>query len=371
MTLDVATRRILLLTAAFTACSRAPEAPRAPQPTPSVAAPAAPAATQQAAPATSSAPTPTWPPFTIRGRWSDSRAVRYRIEDSGAPMAAAAFTASVERAIAQWNATGCVQMTPAKDAQADVVLGWRKGEHDACEPFGANGAVAHAGPVASPTFVHFDAARAFRPDGTGPLSIESVALHELGHVLGLDHVEDKSAAMSSDPARPCAVGDGDLAGLRSLYGGGDDDASDVRILDAAGSVRAMLRRIAPPDCTAFAPFDTDGDGRDELLVWRTDPAGHGALMVYGFWPGPSLARTTGPLVGAVAPGARCAPVVTDHGERLLVSELPNGRRTALSFSDTGALEPFGGEAPTVPEKGARDADFDGDGKRETVVRPDR
>lgn len=353
----------LLLVMALAACARAPEADVAVAATqPEATAPTSPTARAQ---------DPAWPPFTIRGRWSDSRSLRYRIDESEGPMPRTMFEAAVERAIARWNATGCVQLTAAVDASADVVLGWRQGAHDACEPLGASGAIAHAGPVASPTFVHFDGKRAFRPDGTGPLSLESVALHELGHVLGLDHVEDASAALSSDPARPCAVGDGDLAGLRSLYGGGDDDASDLRILGADGSVRAILRRVAPADRTAFAAFDTDGDNRDELLVWRTDPAGHGALMVFGFWPGPSLAQSKGPFVGAVAPGARCAAVVTDHGERLLVSELPNGRRTALSFSDSGALEPFAGDPPPVPGDAARDADFDGDGVRETVVRTDR
>lgn len=313
---------------------------------------------------------PAWPPFTVRGRWADPLSLRYRIETREGPMSQRAFADAIERAIAQWNATGCVRLSPTDAGVAEVTFGWRSGAHDECEPFGSSGAVAHAGPAGRATFVHFDASRALRPDGTGPLSLQSVALHEIGHALGLDHVEDPRAAMSTSPTRPCAVGDGDLAGLWSLYGGGIDDASDLRIADSKGSVRATLRRVAPPGISDFGWLDTDGDGRDELLAWRTDGKGHGALTIYAFTAELRLERTVGPIVGAVVPGATTRAFVTDYGERLLVSELADGRRSARSFSDTGALEPYEGATPSPPPA-AQPPDFDGDGSPESVARPAR
>lgn len=310
-----------------------------------------------------------WPPFAIRGRWNDSRALRYRIEDATGPLPHADFTAAMERAIAQWNASGSVKLTRTNDeAAADITLAWRRGRHGACEPFGPSGAVAHTGPVGAATYVHFDADRAWTGDGATATSLHATALHELGHALGLGHVATQGSVMHSEPERPTAPADSDLAGLQSLYGGGDDDASDLRILAADGvSTRAVLRRVAPKDRTAFCAFDTDGDGKDEILVWRTDAAGHGALMVYGFGPGPSLVRTLGPFLGAVAPGATTSAMLTDHGERLLVSTLPNGRRTACAFDDLGSVEAYAGEPPQPAAKAAK-PDFDGDGNHEMVER---
>ena len=48
-------------------------------------------------------------------------------------------------------------------------------------------------------------------------AVGATLLHELGHVLGLDHVDDIAQVMSEDPGSgPVRFGDGDLAGLRAV-----------------------------------------------------------------------------------------------------------------------------------------------------------
>ena len=48
-------------------------------------------------------------------------------------------------------------------------------------------------------------------------AIGATLLHELGHLLGLAHVEDVSQLMSTDPGSgPVVLGAGDLAGLRAI-----------------------------------------------------------------------------------------------------------------------------------------------------------
>jgi hypothetical protein len=48
-------------------------------------------------------------------------------------------------------------------------------------------------------------------------AIGATLLHELAHLLGLDHVEDASQLMSVDPGRgPVMLGDGDRAGLERI-----------------------------------------------------------------------------------------------------------------------------------------------------------
>ena len=67
--------------------------------------------------------------------------------------------------------------------------------------------------------VVMNAARTDLVAGFGDRSdaVGATLLHELGHVLGLDHVDDVTQIMSSDPGSgPVRFGDGDLAGLRAI-----------------------------------------------------------------------------------------------------------------------------------------------------------
>ena len=308
------------------------------------------------------------PDFAVRGRWQQPMALRYRIDADGSPMAEGAFRAAVLRAIAAWNETGVVHLAAAVADDAEppsVTFGFRRGHHGACEPFGATAALAHSGPTGTPTFVHFDAARSWSEDGSaGSASVFAVALHELGHVLGLGHSAAPSAVMNSAPERNTRLGQPDLDGLHSLYGGGSDRPADLQV--RGDGARTVLRGVAPPDCTEFATFDTEGDGRDELLVWRTDVQGHGAVTVYCFGPSCTLLRTAGPFLGMTTHGARVHFAVHADGSRLLVNTLPNGRLVAQRFDDRGLPVEWAGDPPAPAVQ--KPADVDGDGKPETIDR---
>lgn len=308
--------------------------------------------------------------FAVRGRWPDALALRYRVDTARAPLDETAFRRAVDRAVATWNATGVVQLRPvAADGTADVTLSFRRGHHGACEPFGPSTDVAHAGPVAPGTFVHFDAARSWSEDGASGLSVFHTALHELGHVLGLGHAEAADAVMSTALPRPAALAWHDLAGLHSLYGGGRDGDGDVHIVGPAGATAAVLRAVAPADRCEIAVFDADGDGSADVLVWRTDAAGHGSLRVFTFGRGPVLQRTFGPFVGAVVPGARVGCLVAPGGERLLVSTLGNGAPLVRQFDRFAApVLPTAPFAASVLAAAGRSlvGDLDADGHVEQV-----
>lgn len=308
----------------------------------------------------------------MRGRWVDPLAIRYRVDTERAPIDGGAFARAVDRAADVWNATGVVRLQPvAAGAAADVTIGFRRGHHGACEPFGPSTDVAHAGPAAPGTFVHFDAARDWSEDGASGLSVFHTALHELGHVLGLGHAEDDAAVMGTAVARPAALSWHDLAGLHSLYGGGSDGVGDLRVVGGDGTVATVLRGVAPASCCAFAVFDCDADGKSEVLVWRTDAAGHGALVVFGFGPGPRLQHTIGRFHGVVATGARVGFVVGPHGERLLVGTTADGARVVRQFDRLGApvlpSQPFA-EDLLARATAAVQGDLDGDGTIERVAR---
>lgn len=82
--------------------------------------------------------------------------------------------------------------------------------------------------------IYMDLANAWSPFGeSNILSYFGVLLHEIGHALGLDHVADANQIMNT-PISTNALGDGDIAGIRVLYGVrqvGSDAADTLTLLD--------------------------------------------------------------------------------------------------------------------------------------------
>jgi hypothetical protein len=298
-------------------------------------------------------------------------------------------------AMACWAETGVLGFEEAdsEDVDPDITFSWQRGAHGNCATFGSGPGVAHAGPVGPGSFVHFDAGRNWSRDGSAGNSLYFAALHELGHVLGLGHSDAEGALLRPDPDRTRAeLSPSEFAGIYSLYGGGTEADGDLSVIEAETSDRKdarvllKLRQIAPQGLSEFAVFDSDGDGDDELLVWRTDPAGGGALMIYHFGPGPVLERTSGPLYGSSAPGARNLLLVSDSQERLLLCVFPDRITRVNVFDKNGQPTPRSSvedlrwkslplirEGALTPEIGLdqgarRVGNMDGEGRMEEVVR---
>ncbi|MCA8953657.1 MAG: matrixin family metalloprotease [Planctomycetes bacterium] len=300
--------------------------------------------------------------FTVRGRLDAPRELSYAVEAATAPIEADLAQRAIDRAAAVWSATGVVRLLPASDDGApDIRLGWRRGHHGACQPFGPGAEVAHSGPVRRGTFVHFDLGHAW-----DERSIFGTAVHELGHVLGLGHSAAPDAAMGTAVDRPTALSRHDLAGLASLYGGAAlaPAASDLRI---GGDT--WLRRTCPTATTAFAVFDTDGDGDDEVIVWRTDKAGAGQVTIFHFAPGPVLDHTLGPFFGVVAPEGDVGFAASPAGVRYLVCRFASGATVLRQFDQHGApAMPSVPPPPDLSATAAQSGDLDGDGEVDRIER---
>jgi len=323
--------------------------------------------------------------FAVRGRLAEPMGIAYRIDPRDGPIGAELFQATIERAMDVWESTGVVAFEPAPaGSTVHVTFTWQRGSHGSCTAFGTDTSLAHTGPVGPGAYVHFDADRAWSENG-GPdrHSLFQTALHELGHVLGLDHSTDPAAVMyTGEAGERSRLTLSDRAGLASLYGGLEDGPGDV-VLSASEDVPS-LRRVAPPRASDYAVFDTDADGRDDVVVWRTDSEGHGAVMVYHFAPGPRLARTSGPLFGAVIPGASVYGGTTATGERVLLSVLEDRSFRVRRFDAApwtegaaliipGVLADADGDGVLDSEPrppGPRHGDLDGDGRVEELHRID-
>ena len=305
--------------------------------------------------------------FAVRGRWPGERVIAYRIDAEHGALAPATFARSIRSALDEWAATGCATFRAARpDERPALSFAWERGAHGECIPFGTDPSVAHAGPVGPGTFVHFDGDRTW-----DAAALRQAALHEVGHVLGLDHSPDEASVMYPEPSPSRAhLAPSDLAGIHSLHGGGERAHGDIVV--TGGGTELVLHSVAPPELSDWALFDTDGDGDDELVIWRTDAAGLGAAWTYHFARGPVLERTFGPLYGVTAPGLEPAFLTTATGERLLLLESANGVAQARIFDEQGLLRTYAGEIPPrtrhVTPASPRVGDLDGDGNAETVRR---
>ncbi|MDN5204914.1 matrixin family metalloprotease [Fulvivirgaceae bacterium BMA10] len=108
----------------------------------------------------------------------------------------------------------------------DFRIAWHQGDHGDGNAFdGVGRTLAHAfyPPPCGGRHsgeLHFDDAEAFaNRHSTSKIDLKAVAIHEIGHLLGLRHSDKKSAIMypSYNP-KQLVLGDDDIAGIQKLYG---------------------------------------------------------------------------------------------------------------------------------------------------------
>uniref|UniRef100_A0AAF5PW97 Peptidase metallopeptidase domain-containing protein n=1 Tax=Wuchereria bancrofti TaxID=6293 RepID=A0AAF5PW97_WUCBA len=110
--------------------------------------------------------------------------------------------------------------TGITDANFDVLFAkYAHGDKESFDGFG--GIVAHSGyPVEG--IIHFDGSEYWSINGRNGLDLRYVALHEIGHALGLRHSNDPKAIMhpyySDQLKEDFELAEDDVMGIRKLYG---------------------------------------------------------------------------------------------------------------------------------------------------------
>ncbi|KAI3700809.1 hypothetical protein L2E82_45447 [Cichorium intybus] len=139
------------------------------------------------------------------------------------PLFPTRFITPVDQAFGKWaNASGYFTFSKAASYEgADLKISFERLDHGDGNAFNGSGGVLAHSFAPQDGRLHFDADENWAIGAVpGTFDIETVALHEIGHLLGLDHSQFPSAIMWA--SFPSGVTKGlssdDIQGLRALYG---------------------------------------------------------------------------------------------------------------------------------------------------------
>ncbi|XAR54944.1 Envelysin [Bertholletia excelsa] len=165
---------------------------------------------------------PRWvrpPPMTLTYTFSPEHTVDYLPQSD--------IKAAFRRSFSRWSAVIPVNFVEVEDDwMADIKIGFYRGDHGDGEPFdGVLGILAHAFSPENGRF-HLDGAERWAVDFGSEKSkvavdLESVATHEIGHLLGLAHSSVKEAVMFpslSPRTKKVELKLDDVEGVQALYG---------------------------------------------------------------------------------------------------------------------------------------------------------
>ena len=138
--------------------------------------------------------------YVLEGSKWNKTTLTYYIENTSTHLPDTVCEQAIVNAFNTWQTNSTLTFTRVYSSDADIKIKWATGNHGDESPFdGPYGVLAHAFyPFPSGGYyagqLHFDDDENWSVNGTG-IDIESIALHEIGHLLGISHSTVSTAVM--------------------------------------------------------------------------------------------------------------------------------------------------------------------------------
>jgi hypothetical protein len=170
--------------------------------------------------------------FVAQGNRWNCQFISYMFLNGTGDIAGDGERNGIRQAFGMWQAqTGLIFREVFVENQADIRIMWSTFDHgDPCVcAFDGQGNVLAHGFFPPPNLdvfagdVHFDDSEDWtldtRSDGSQPIDLVTVAAHEIGHALGLNHTTVSNSLMNSNyTGSHRFLGQDDIDGIRSIYG---------------------------------------------------------------------------------------------------------------------------------------------------------